>query len=236
LIFERIQDVNTQADASDSELRLSWDTKAAVKIGLFSRGGSNRVPTHAGDHDFHPDAVLYPVGILIPKLKELWLYFVDTKVTADCLVDVLDMFWKENQERFPLVQRLVLNQDNGPENNSHRTQFMHRMVEFADAVKVDVKLAYYPPYHSKYNAVERAWGVLETHWSGEVLDTIEAAMGFAADMTWCGTPPIVRLVTKVYENGKKLPSKAMKLLETTRLKRESKLGRWFVDIIHQPAT
>jgi transposase len=25
---------------------------------------------------------------------------------------------------------------------------------------------YYPPYHSKYNLIERCWGILEQHWNG----------------------------------------------------------------------
>src|SRR5262245_2149031 len=29
-----------------------------------------------------------------------------------------------------------------------------------------VRLAYYPPYHSKYNPIERCWGILENHWNG----------------------------------------------------------------------
>ncbi|WP_419606378.1 ISAzo13-like element transposase-related protein [Thiolapillus sp.] len=36
-----------------------------------------------------------------------------------------------------------------------------------------IRLAYYPPYHSKYNPVERLWGVLENHWRGELLDSVE---------------------------------------------------------------
>ena len=228
--------MNRQADTSDTELRLSWDTKAAVKIGLLSRGGSNRIPTDASDHDFQPDAVLFPVGILVPKLQELWLYFVDTKATADCLVDVLGLFWQENRHRFPQVQRLVLNQDNGPENNSRRTQFMQRIVQFADQAQLDIGLAYYPPYHSKYNPVERCWGVLENHWRGEILDTLQAAVTFARDMTWCTKNPVVRVITTVYETGKSIAKKAMAQLEATRLQRDPKLGRWFVDISHHPAT
>jgi len=27
----------------------------------------------------------------------------------------------------------------------------------------------YPPYHSKYNPVERCWGILEKHWNGARL-------------------------------------------------------------------
>ncbi|HIE01648.1 MAG TPA: hypothetical protein EYP59_15380 [Thiotrichaceae bacterium] len=36
----------------------------------------------------------------------------------------------------------------------------------------DHSLAYYPPYHSKYNPVERVWGVLENYWKGDILDDL----------------------------------------------------------------
>ncbi|WP_374212299.1 transposase [Thiolapillus sp.] len=38
------------------------------------------------------------------------------------------------------------------------------MTEFSDTHQIRIRLAYYPPYHSKYNPVERLWGVLENHW------------------------------------------------------------------------
>ena len=66
-------------------------------------------------------------------------------------------WWEFSRERFPGVTRLVLNLDNGPENHSRRTQFLKRMVGFAHEHRLDIDLAYYPPYHSKYNPVERCW-------------------------------------------------------------------------------
>ncbi len=43
------------------------DAKASVKVGEYSRGGKNRVEVHAADHDFHPEAVVTPVGVLLPQ-------------------------------------------------------------------------------------------------------------------------------------------------------------------------
>ena len=48
-------------------------------------------------------------------------------------------------------------------------------------------------------------------------------------MTWQGKSPVVTLVKKVYETGKKLSQKAMDLLEE-RFEREEELGKWFVQI------
>jgi hypothetical protein len=35
---------------------------------------------------------------------------------------------------------------------------MQRLVEFVQHYHLTVRLAYYPPYHSKYNPIERCWG------------------------------------------------------------------------------
>jgi hypothetical protein len=92
-----------------------------------------------------------------------------------------------------------------------------------------VKLAYYPPYHSKYNPIERCWGILEMHWNGSLLDSIEAVVGLARTMTWKGKHPLVQVVETVYATGVKLKPKEMKELET-EVVRLAGLGKWFVEI------
>ncbi|MCU0692977.1 MAG: hypothetical protein MUF54_16390 [Polyangiaceae bacterium] len=61
---------------------------------------------------------------------------------------MLAHFWETNQDRFPGVDSLLINQDNGPEVNSRRTQYMARLADFAGSSAIRVQLAYYPPYHS----------------------------------------------------------------------------------------
>ena len=138
--------------------------------------------------------------------------------------------WENLRERFPQVKTLLINMDNGPENHSRRTQFIKRLVEFARKYQVDIQLAYYPPYHSKYNPVERCWGVLENHWNGALLDEIKTVLNFTQTMTWQGNPPVVvELVTETYPTGVKLTAKAMRTLET-QLERWPGLEKWFVKI------
>lgn len=221
--------MNAKADAEDSTLRLSMDAKAVVKIGPFARGGKNRVLTKAADHDFEAQASVTPVGIFLPALDELFLYGVTSKVTSDCLVDRLIEWWESVKERFSQVKTLVINLDNGPENHSHRTQFMQRVLAFAQKYQITIRLAYYPPYHSKYNTVERCWGILEHHWNGALLDSVDAVIRFAQTMTWKGKHPMVELVTRVYQTGVKLTKEAMHAVETS-LQRWPSLEKWFVDI------
>jgi hypothetical protein len=229
--------VNQEALGDPSILRLSIDAKARVNIGSFDRGGRSRVPTESEDHDYHPKTTVTPYGIFLPELDELFLYFTESKVTSDFIVDVLGEFWKSQRHRFTHIQTLVLNQDNGPENNSRRTQFMKRIVEFSQEYQLNIRLAYYPPYHSKYNPIERAWGILENYWNGSILDEMETALNLAQNMTWKGKHPIVKLVTQTYCTGVRLTKKAMLEIERQieRLTNSThedfpNLGKWFIDI------
>jgi hypothetical protein len=106
---------------------------------------------------------------------------------------------------------------------------MKRIIEFSAENDVEIILAYYPPYHSKYNPVERVWGVLEKHWNGNILDSIETTLKFATTMTWKGKNPVVGLVEKVYETGKTVKKKIMKLYEQM-IERLNKIGKWSVII------
>ncbi len=214
-------------------MRISIDAKARVSIGSFSRGGRSRIEVKAADHDFKPDATLIPVGIFLPDIGETFLYFVTSKVTSDCILDCLILFWQKVRERFPQVTTLLLNLDNGPENHSRRTQFMKRIVDFADSFQLIIHLAYYPPYHSKYNPIERVWAGLEQHWNGSLLDTLDTALKFARSMTWRGLHPIVHLLEKNYANGVCLTPKAMCQLEQ-RFDRLPTLPKWFVRIAPLP--
>jgi transposase len=224
-----------EADAEKGILRLSMDAKATGKLGPFARGGKSRVLTKAADHDFEPTATVTPVGIFLPASDELFLYAVTSKVTSDCLVDRLIDWWESVKERFSHITTLLINLDNGPENQSRRTQFMHRLVEFVQRYHLTIRLAYYPPYHSKYNPIERCWGILEQHWNGTLLDSLDAVIQYARTMTWKGNHPLVALVTTTYQTGVKLTKKAMKVVET-QLERVPHLGKWFVDIQSPPAS
>ena len=111
---------------------------------------------------------------------------------------------------------------------------MKRIIEFVQHYQVSLRLAWYPPYHSKYNPVERCWGILETHWNGALLDSIDTVLRFASSMTWKGVHPVVDLVTTTYQTGVKLTKEAMEVLET-QLTRLPDLPKWFVDISYTPS-
>lgn len=205
------------------------DAKATVLIGELSRGGYTRVTVKALDHDYRPDKQVTPFGIFLPEHGSLFIYFTTSAVTSDFMVDCLSDCWQQLKSQFPKVRTLLIHQDNGPECHSRRTQLMKRMVQLADDTNCIIRLAYYPPYHSKYNPIERIWGGLEQHWNGSLLDSIDTVVNFATTFSWRQLKPIVTLVEKHYDKGIKLSAKAMALLEN-RLERLKGLEKWFIKI------
>ena len=93
-IFERLSEVNPQADKAEDTLRLSLDAKATVNIGPSSRRGKGRTTVKAADHDFEPEAKLTPLGILLPEHDDLTVYVARSKVTSDFIVDRLQGWWE----------------------------------------------------------------------------------------------------------------------------------------------
>ena len=227
-IFDQVHKINQEADEDETMLRISLDAKAPLCIGLFSRGGLNRVVVKALDHDFHSKTPkVTPFGIYLPQQGELFLYFTASKVTSDFIVDCLSDFWSQARVRFPAVSTLVINQDNGPENHSRRTQYMQRITQLADRFQLAVQLACYPPYHSKYNPIERVWGFLEQHWNGSLLDSVKTILNFARSFSFQAVETVVQLISKTYHTGVKLTQEQMQLLEK-RLQRLKGLEKWFV--------
>ncbi|MEJ2330799.1 MAG: ISAzo13 family transposase [Gammaproteobacteria bacterium] len=230
-IFGNVKEKD-EANKALGAKRISVDCKATVKLGDLSRGGMTRGDHRACDHDMQCTGKHTPCGILDEDAGQVHIEFGSSAKTSDFIVDSLQAWWKvlpfEKQQAIPLIQ---IKMDNGPESSGVRTQFLQRIVEWADQITKPIHLLYFPPYHSKYNPIERCWGILEQHWNGAKLVDIETMLAWAGSMTWKGLHPIVQLSKSVYEKGVSLTKKAMKAIES-RLHRNPDLPKW--DILIRP--
>jgi transposase len=233
LIFENIRAVNAEADGASDTVRISLDTKATVNIGEFSRHGKSRglEAVKAIDHDMMTKVKVVPGGILETATGQPFVFFTGSSKTSDFIADGIDLWWKNRAEKSKHIKRIVINLDNGPECNGRRSQFLHRMVQFADSKGIEIRLAYYPPYHSKYNSIEHYWGGLERSWNGYLLDSVDTVLKRASNFVWRSMRTTTTLLETVYEKGKKLCGKEKQFLEK-RLERSVTLPSY--DIIIKP--
>lgn len=137
-------------------------------MGEKTRTGSDGEPLQAWDHDPPAKVKMVPFGFLVLVSGALMLVF-GLKETSDSWADALQLWWQHVRSRYTRIKRLVIYLDNGPQNSGSRTQFLKRMIEFSDWSGLEIRLVYYPPYHSKYNPVERCWSALARKWSGVLL-------------------------------------------------------------------
>ena len=175
----------------------------------------------------NPLGKLVPFGILEVLEGQLFTVVGHSSETSDFIVDSLQLWWDERKIKHASINKLLINLDNGPSASSHRTQFIKRITEFATKNKLEIRLVYYPPYHSKHNPVERCWGALENYWNGDILDSVETVVGMIKTMTWKGIKPIVHYLDKFFEKGVTLTKKEMKEYEK-KIKRSTTLPKWDV--------
>lgn len=219
------------AQAGDTR-RLSMDCKATVHIGDYCRGGKTRGDNRAADHDMGCEEKYTPLGIVDEDNGQLHLTFGSSAKTSDFIVDGLQAWWRTlslaDQEKTARIQIKI---DNGPESSGVRTQFLKRMTELSNQIGKTLHLLYYPPYHSKYNPIERCWGILEQHWNGAQLVDTQTMLAWARSMTWKGVQPVVNLSKKIYQKGISIPKKLMREIEG-QLERNPLLPKW--DILIRP--
>lgn len=230
-IFENVALRHEEAKASPRTLRISLDVKAKVKVGNLSRKGYSRSlkAPRANDHDQHWDATLVPLGIKEMATDDVFLVFGNSKETSDFIVDGLEQWWSQRPDD-QIYDLLMIDLDNGKPVAGNTRRFIQRMIQFAQKIQIPVQLVYYPPYHSKYNPIERVWAALEQYWNGLILDNIPNTLKIAAQMTWKGLNPVVSFLDKIYESPEKISPAEFKELDQFLI-RHPDLPKWDVRIL-----
>jgi hypothetical protein len=88
---------------------------------------------------------------------------------------------------------------------------------------------YDPPYHSKYNPIERCWSALEKKWNGVILNCLKVVLQCALRMACRGQHPIAKRLHGEYPDGVQVPAKEMKQVEA-RLERSVAIPHFDIKI------
>jgi len=110
------------------------------------------------------------------------------------------------------------------------TQFLKRIVEFSDWSGLEIRLVDYPPYHSKYNPIERCWSSLQKKWNGVLLTCWQVVRMCASRTTWKGQHPSIVLVEGNYPTGVIVPKQEMNEINK-RITRSEKLPSYDILVL-----
>lgn len=233
-IFDNIKKQHDRAKKQPRILRISIDVKAKVKIGNLSRKGYSRAinAPKTDDHDHHWTDTLVPFGLHEVNTDNTFIIFGKSLETPDFIVDCLEQWWTKREFMDDEYDELMIDLDNGSAVAGNTKQFLKRMTEFSKKIKMPIQMVYYPPYHSKYNIIERFWAAVENYWSPLVLDTINNTIEIAKNVTWKGMNPIVSFISKTYERGVKVTNAELEKIEQS-IQRNPILRKWDFIIQYQ---
>lgn len=214
-------------------LQLSLDVKDKVKVGKLSRKGYNRQKeaVKAYEKDQHWEHKLVPLGILEINSAIGTVVLGNSHETSDFIVDGLEKWYELRKHDIQNYHTLEIYLDNGPSVNSSRTQFINRIMEFACITNLNIHLLYYPPYHSKYNPIERVWAAVENYWNGALLTSIDKVVNTIGNVTWKTVNLTATFLDKVYQKGITLSKEIMEIREQF-IQRNQLLPKW--DILIKP--
>ena len=225
-IFDNVNKKKEEGFKDNKMVMISIDTKDKVLLGPFSRNGKNRIQIEAVDHELTNDCLM-PFGILDLKNNTPYFFNYTSKPTSLDLVDCIEEFFEE-QYLNKDISKLMIFLDNGPDNSGVRTIFLSGLINIAKKYNIQIELVYYPPYHSKYNPVERLWARLEKIWNGFLLETKEVCLSFMKNLTWRNTKSVTKLKEVKYEKGLTINRKEMKMLEDKYITRTDGIKKWSV--------
>lgn len=225
-IFENVNETKQFISKSSSDVAvISVDDKNRKKIGNISDNGYSWFNRQALDHDTNFNCTVVPFGILDLKTNETFVYCNKGSSTANFKVDCIEQYLINKKEIFD-IKRLIIFLDNGPENSSRRTLWIKCLIDLAKKYNVSIELVYYPPYHSKYNPIERYWARLQLSWSGLIINTVDKLIETINKVNWKGVNTQATLVNKEYKKGISINKDELKILERKHVYREEGIEKW----------
>lgn len=205
--FEKISELKTSFIDAGMPV-LSIDTKAKELLGNFYRKGNYYARRHrlVNDHDFRngADGIIVPHGIYDLADNKGYLTLGTSKDTSAFVCDNIATFWQSDlQWLYADKDWLLLLCDGGGSNNSRHYIVKQDFYNLAQLIDVNIVVAHYPPYCSKWNPIEhRLFCHVHRSWDGAVFQNIQMVKELA-QMTSTKTG----LSVKVNINNKKYKTK-----------------------------
>lgn len=214
---------------------LSIDTKKKEMLGNFYRDGKlyTRSQTCVNDHDFKSFSTgsVIPHGIYDLKYNKCYLTIGKSKDTATFLCDNIEYVWNNSLKHlYHGKRKIVLLFDGGGSNSCLHHVVKEQLQILADKLQIEIVVAHYPPYCSKWNPIEhKAFCHITKAWSGVVLDNYEIVKELAeSSTTKTGFSVEVNFNNNEYETGKKASKEFLESKPFFSDGKIPKLNYWFI--------
>lgn len=227
--FENILHLKAVYEATNNPV-ISMDGKKKEYLGNLYRDGQLYTLSELQtlDHDFvsYAEGIVIPHGIYDLKHNIGYISLGTSKETSQFACDSLRNWWyDQGRHLYPAATSLLILCDGGGSNNSRHYLFKQDLQELADELGLDIRIAHYPPYCSKYNPIEhRMFPHVTRACQGVVFESVELVKELMASTTTTkGLQVTVKIIDKVFETGRKVTDD---FKETMRIVFDQFLPQW----------
>ena len=208
--FENI--ARLKADyVADGNPVISMDTKKKEYLGNFYREGKvySQQPLQTYDHDFTSfvDGVIIPHAIYGLGRNTGYLNLGLSKDTSEFACDSFRNWWyNQGQFDYPQATSILVLCDGGGSNDARQYLFKRDLQCLANEIGVEIRIAHYPPYLSKYNPIEhRLFPHVTRACRGAIFTSIEVVKHLMERThTQQGLSVTVQIIDKVYATGRQV--------------------------------
>lgn len=208
---------------------ISIDTKKRELLGPFHRRGRPYTTKAARvfDHDFpsFADGYVIPHGLYDLKRNRGYLNLGGSHDTSEFACDSLWQWWTaEGQAAYPQAKSLLVLCDGGGSNSASQLIFKQDLQALADRMCMEIRVAHYPPYASKYNPIEhRLFPHVARACEGVIFRGVDQVRHYMTHTsTRTGLTAAVNILNKIYATGRKVVDgfkKTMRIVFDTVLPR-----------------
>jgi hypothetical protein len=208
--FQRIAELKSQYAAAGNPV-FSIDTKAKEHLGQLFRKG--RVWTQrafqALDHDFPSWAtgVIIPHGIYDLPRNRGHLNIGLSHDTSEFACDSFRWYWARIGQRcYPDATSILWLCDCGGSNSAAQHVFKEDLHALANDLGIEIRVAHYPSYCSKYNPIERRFFPhVARACQGMLFDTLDRVVSLMRRAsTTTGLRTTVNVIRRIYATGRKV--------------------------------
>ncbi|MFZ2808541.1 MAG: ISAzo13 family transposase [Desulfosalsimonadaceae bacterium] len=227
--FARIAELRDSYDAAGNPV-VSVDTKKKEQIGNLYRDGKiyTTETIEVFDHDFPSlaEGVAVPHAIFDIKRNEAYVCIGTSRDTSEFSCDSIRSWWQNyGILHYPFATSILMLMDGGGSNSSRHYIFKQDLLALAEEIGIEIRVAHYPPYTSKWNPIEhRVFPHIARALQGMILtshllmkELIEKAT------TSTGLKVFACIFNRVYETGRKV---AEGFKESMRIVFDEHLGQW----------
>jgi len=227
--FERIAELRALYDANGNPI-VSVDTKKKELIGnLFRNGKIYTTETiEVLDHDFPSlaEGVAVPHTVYDIRRNEAYVSIGTSRDTSEFSCDSLRNWWYTyGMLLYPLASSILMLMDGGGSNSSRHFIFKQDLQILAEEIGVEIRIAHYPPYTSKWNPIEhRVFPHITRSLQGVILTShLLTKELIEKTTTSTGLKVFACICNKIYETGRKIVDGFKK---TMRIVFDEHLGQW----------